>query len=140
MKRDIKKVILDVHRLLSLDEREILIALRKTRKKVTCPYCGSSDILKIGFINRKNNLKIQRFKCKRCGKTFTELDATPLKGVHSLKEYILIAYFATVVKLPPSSISKVLGTNKSKTYRLYNKINKYKQFFKNLIGILLEGS
>ena len=40
-------------------------------KQVKCLYCGKSNYVKIGFRTTENRGKIQRYKCKDCGRKFT---------------------------------------------------------------------
>jgi len=52
------------------DEEKIVEAIRKTRfgekyKKLYCPYCGSSRVIRKGRIHHKPYL--QRYHCKNCG-------------------------------------------------------------------------
>lgn len=50
-----------------------------------CPHCGTRHVVKYGFTKRKlvfkeidkTNVKVQRYICKRCGKTF-QTDLTSL--------------------------------------------------------------
>ena len=55
-----------------------------------CPYCGTRHVVKYGFTNRtlifkeigKTKVKVQRYICKRCGKTF-QTDLTSLVDKNS---------------------------------------------------------
>jgi len=38
---------------------------------ISCPYCRSKDVVKNGFYRYKSNAE-QRYRCKSCGKSFTE--------------------------------------------------------------------
>jgi len=38
----------------------------------SCGSCGSNDLKKAGFDTPKNGKKVQRYKCKRCGKKFAD--------------------------------------------------------------------
>ena len=40
-------------------------------KQIKCLYCGKSNYVKIGFRTTENRGKIQRYRCKDCGKKFT---------------------------------------------------------------------
>ncbi|MFA4646209.1 hypothetical protein P8X24_02885 [Pyrococcus kukulkanii] len=132
-----EEVILDVQRLLSLTDREVMEAVRKLRDEVRCPYCGSSEIVKIGFIKRRNGFEVRRFKCKNCGKTFNELDGTPLSGVHSLRRIVLIAYLALYLKFTPSTIMAVVDLKYPTVVRLYRKVIENKEYFNKLLELLL---
>ncbi|MFA4702225.1 IS1/IS1595 family N-terminal zinc-binding domain-containing protein [Pyrococcus kukulkanii] len=132
-----EEVILDVQRLLSLTDEEVVEAVRKLRGRVRCPYCGSLEIVKIGFIKRHSGLEIRRFKCKNCGRTFNELDGTPLSGVHSLRRIVLIAYFALYLKFTPSTIMAIVDLKYPTVVRLYRKVTENKEFFNELLELLL---
>ncbi|ASJ16119.1 hypothetical protein A3L04_03010 [Thermococcus chitonophagus] len=132
-----EEVILDIQKLLSLSDEEVLNAVRKLRGEVICPYCGSREIVKIGFINRKSGFEVQRFKCKNCGKTFNELDGTPLSGVHSLRRIVLIAYFALYLKFTPSTIMAIVDLKYPTVVRLYKRVIENKEFFNELLELLL---
>ena len=55
-----------------------------------CPHCGTHYVVKYGFTKRtlifkeigKTNVKVQRYICKRCGKTF-QTDLTSLVNKNS---------------------------------------------------------
>ncbi|WP_449417948.1 IS1/IS1595 family N-terminal zinc-binding domain-containing protein [Pyrococcus yayanosii] len=93
--------------------------------------------MRIGYLKR-DELKVRRFKCKRCGRTFTELEGTPLKGVHSLKNAVLVAYFKLELKVSDSLTAKVLEIPQSTIKRLSKNIHQHKKFFKTLLRILLD--
>ena len=42
-------------------------------KPESCPYCGSKDIVRKG---KQKKTKLQRWKCKSCGRRFTPLTGT----------------------------------------------------------------
>jgi putative transposase len=44
----------------------------KKYKKLSCPFCSSTYIIKRGFRKTQNRGKIQRYKCKECRKRFTK--------------------------------------------------------------------
>ncbi|MCK9240548.1 IS1595 family transposase [Desulfocurvus sp.] len=48
-----------------------------------CPRCGSVDVKRWGAYSDKNAyMARQRYMCKDCGRTFTELTGTPMAGTH----------------------------------------------------------
>jgi transposase-like protein len=56
-----------------IDDRKKVANILEEQQYVTCGHCGSSSYVKYG---RRNDL--QRYKCKKCGKTFNQLTSTPL--------------------------------------------------------------
>lgn len=59
---------------------------------VTCPVCGEKDIQKFGKCN-----KIQRYRCKDCGKTFSEYTKTVFSSTK--KDYFLwVKYIDLMMK------------------------------------------
>lgn len=58
--------------------------------KPRCPYCKSKDVVKNGFYGYKSNAE-QRYRCKSCGKSFTERSKSPFKGMRSPPSVILFA-------------------------------------------------
>ncbi|CAB49347.1 Hypothetical protein PAB2064 [Pyrococcus abyssi GE5] len=134
----LENIVSAVNKLNSITDEDIIMAVRKMKGRITCPYCKSPNIVKIGYIMRSGNFKIQRYKCKNCNRTFTELDGTPLKGAHSLKDIVIVAYLTLDLKLPPSSIAKILPINRPKLYRAYKRVITNKEFFRKLIYILLK--
>jgi len=57
---------------------------------IVCPYCKDKDVVKNGFYKYKNNVE-QRYKCKSCGKSFTEESKSPFKGMRFSPNVILFA-------------------------------------------------
>jgi transposase-like protein len=55
------------------DEKKIVTLILEAEAKVVCGHCRSDKYSKHG---RRNDF--QRYKCKRCGKTFNILTGTPL--------------------------------------------------------------
>jgi transposase-like protein len=43
-----------------------------------CPHCASAEVIKHGFKAGR-----QRYRCRRCGKTFGPTHGTPLYGLHT---------------------------------------------------------
>jgi transposase-like protein len=48
-----------------------------------CPHCDSKEIVRFGKYKGR-----QRYKCKCCGKTFSDLTNTPLQGTHFPNRWI----------------------------------------------------
>jgi len=57
---------------------------------IRCPYCRSKDVVKNGFYRYKSNAE-QRYRCKSCGKSFTERSKSPFKGMRHSPGVILFA-------------------------------------------------
>jgi len=57
---------------------------------IRCPYCRSKDVVKNGFYRYKSNAE-QRYRCKSCGKSFTERSKSPFKGMRHSPSVILFA-------------------------------------------------
>ena len=57
---------------------------------ISCPYCRSKDVVKNGFYRYKSNAE-QRYRCKSCGKSFTERSKSPFKGMRHSPSVILLA-------------------------------------------------
>lgn len=58
------------------ENRIVAQTLEKSRKKLVCPHCNSTSYVKWG---RQSDL--QRYKCKKCTKTFNSLTNTPLANL-----------------------------------------------------------
>ena len=58
--------------------------------KVMCPHCKSKDIVKNGFYKYKTNGE-QRYRCKSCGRSFTEKSRSPFTGMRFPSSVILFA-------------------------------------------------
>ena len=48
-----------------------------------CPHCNCKHVVRYGKHNG-----IQRYKCKDCGKTFTEMSFTPLNKTHYPEKWL----------------------------------------------------
>ena len=57
---------------------------------ISCPYCRSKYVVKNGFYRYKSNAE-QRYRCKSCGKSFTERSKSPFKGMRHSPSVILFA-------------------------------------------------
>jgi transposase-like protein len=67
-----------------IDDRKKVANLLEYNDYVTCGHCGSSNFVKYG---RRNDL--QRYKCKRCDKTFNQLTGTPLARLRKKGRWFL---------------------------------------------------
>ncbi|MCM3671979.1 IS1595 family transposase [Mesobacillus maritimus] len=50
---------------------------KRFSKGFNCPHCKSNGVVRFGKYNGR-----QRYKCKDCGKTFSDLTNSPLQGTH----------------------------------------------------------
>ena len=57
-----------------------------------CLNCGLSSFVKMGVVIKASGLRIQHFRCMVCGRTFTELEGTPLEGFHDIRFALVVAY------------------------------------------------
>jgi len=64
---------------------ELIHEIRESKFKdgLYCPHCNCKHIVRYGKYNEK-----QRYKCKDCGKTFTEISFTPLNKTHYPDKWI----------------------------------------------------
>ncbi|MEW4306648.1 IS1595 family transposase [Rossellomorea marisflavi] len=61
------------------------VSERKHKNGVTCSYCHSNNAVRFGKYNVKmgsRTLERQRYRCKDCGKTFTDVTNPPLHRTH----------------------------------------------------------
>ncbi|MCQ6264514.1 IS1595 family transposase [Fictibacillus sp. WQ 8-8] len=61
------------------------ISEQKHKDGYTCTHCYSTNAVRFGKYRIKAGTKVierQRYRCKDCGKTFTDVTNTPLKGTH----------------------------------------------------------
>ena len=100
-------------------KHEDYISIRREQlynKQADCPHCKERNYFKYG-----KDKGCQRFKCKDCGKTFTEFTGTWLDGLHKksqAEEYIehMIAGDSL------DNISKQMGINKKTAFDWRHKI------------------
>ncbi|WP_145955333.1 IS1/IS1595 family N-terminal zinc-binding domain-containing protein [Thermococcus henrietii] len=124
-----------LRRLLSTPE-EIIVARALEISPPRCPECGSASLVRIGGIVKACGLRIQRFRCKVCGRTFTELEGTPLKGLHDIKFAVVVAYLVLCLGMEPKTIARVTGRPYSTVMRLSRKARENEAFFRKLFRAL----
>lgn len=64
---------------------------RKNQDGYTCVHCSSKKVVRFGKYTVKLGLKEverQRYRCKDCGKTFTDVTATPLYRTHKSEKWL----------------------------------------------------
>lgn len=85
-------------------------------KQSRCPYCGGSHYYRFGKENGT-----QRFKCKDCGRTFTEYTGTWQHRLH--KRWLVEAYMRLMAgQKSLDKISATLGINKKTAFDWRHKI------------------
>ena len=65
------------------ENKEVSIILDTEISKIFCPHCKTKDIYKWG---RQTDL--QRYKCKKCNKTFNSLTGTPLAKLKKRQQWL----------------------------------------------------
>lgn len=81
-----------------------------------CPHCGHNKYVKFGFKS-----KSQRYKCKSCGRSFTEYSGTWMAGIHSKEK--LDGYLSLMVQ--EKSLDKIkvaLSINKKTAFDWRHKV------------------
>jgi transposase-like protein/IS1 family transposase len=64
---------------------------RKNEKGFVCPHCQSTQVVRFGKYTIKSSVKViekQRYKCKSCTKTFTDLSNTPLNRTRKMDKWL----------------------------------------------------
>jgi transposase-like protein len=67
------------------------IAERKNERGFVCPHCQSTTAVRFGKYDVKNGAKTvqkQRYKCKECSRTFTDLTNTPLFRTRKIDKWL----------------------------------------------------
>ncbi len=78
---------------------------------VKCPYCGSSNVIRYGRARSKPY--VQRYRCKACGKQFSDLTGTPFAWTElPPSEVLTIAYL--YFKLGMSQLAIARETSRSR--------------------------
>ncbi|EKP97575.1 transposase [Bacillus cereus] len=61
------------------------VSERKHKEGYTCTHCHSTKVVRFGKYSVKMDMRLierQRYRCKDCGKTFTDVTNTPLHRTH----------------------------------------------------------
>jgi len=101
---------LSIHNL--IDDARCYEAVRNLRWSdgISCPHCGSKEIIKRGFDDKEWNR--QRYECKGCNKRFDDLTGTVFAGHHQpLKVWMIFLYFLGL-NLSTLQIAQELNLNK----------------------------
>jgi transposase-like protein len=93
------------------DEKKIVTLTLEDEAEVKCGHCGSEKYVKNG---RKSDL--QRYVCKRCGKTFNVLTGTPLAGLRKKGRWL---NFSESLKQGHSVryAAQLVGVNKNTSFK-----------------------
>jgi len=85
-------------------------------KQESCPHCGGKHYIRFGQMRGS-----QRFKCKDCGRTFTEYTGTWLGGIH--KKSLAEPYLSLMIEhYSLDKIRKRLNINKKTAFDWRHKI------------------
>jgi transposase-like protein len=96
-----------------LDNAKCFETVRTLRwpDKVSCPHCGSEDIIKQGKDDTQPER--QRYSCKACQRKFDDLTGTLFAGHHQpLKIWVLCLYFMGL-NLSNAQIARELDLNEA---------------------------
>ena len=116
-----------------LTDEKIAEMMREARwgkdlEGLSCPKCGSREVIKFGKHSGKPY--IQLYRCKKCGYKFSDLTGTPLSGIRiSLRDAMLIAYLYLKLGLSGEAISRELCLNRKTVHRFIKKIKRWAEFF-----------
>ena len=94
-------------------------------------------MVRIGHVGR-DGFRVQRFRCRRCGRTFTELEGTPFKGVHDPRALVAVAYLRLRAGLSESSIARLLRIPYPTARRLSRRALMHRDFMEALLERLLD--
>ena len=111
-------------------ESEVIQHLREYRfgknlEKLHCIYCGSKKVIKYGWRG-----PARRYKCKDCGKTFTDTTNTTFEN-NKIKPstWLLIAYLHLKLGLTTNTIARELRMPYKTVWGAIKKIQKAAKFF-----------
>ena len=104
--------------LLGLSQEDYLSFRRQQfyDKQAVCPWCKGTKYYKYGM-----DKGCQRFKCKECGRTFTEFTGTWLDGLHK-KDHVTKYLELMLDGKSLDKMSSVLGINKKTAFDWRHKI------------------
>jgi len=123
-----------------MSEKEAVEIIRKMRfgsnwEYLSCPYCGSVDIVNFGW--KQNKPHIRRYLCNTCGRIFNDLTKTPMNGSKlSLKEWILIIYLFFVRNEPIAEIARIIKRPYPTVWNAVKKLKKPNGFTAYLASML----
>ncbi len=121
-----KKAVLTIN----ITDNEVIQHLREYRfgknlENLHCIYCGSKNVIKYGWRG-----PTRRYKCKDCGKTFTDTTGTIFENSKvKPSTWLLIAYLHLKLGLTTSTIARELGMPYKTVWEVVKKIQKAAKFF-----------
>ena len=92
------------------------LQFRNEKEGVICPKCGSEKYIK----NGKSNKNIQKYRCKKCGKGFSEFSNTFLFRIHK-KDRMMEFYALSDSALSLENCRKILGLSKQTVFNWRHK-------------------
>ncbi len=108
-----------------IDDAKCFEEVRKLRwpEGVTCPNCGSTDVIKRGFHHSQPHR--QRYRCQgTCCGQFDDLSGTIFEGHHQpLKSWVLCLYFMGL-NLSNRQIAAELGLNEDDVQQMTSQLRK----------------
>ena len=121
-----KKAVLTIN----ITDNEVIQHLREYRfgknlENLHCIYCGSKNVIKYGWRG-----PTRRYKCKDCGKTFTDTTGTIFENSKvKPSTWLLIAYLHLKLGLTTSTIARELGMPYKTVWEVVKKIQEAAKFF-----------
>lgn len=121
---------------IDITDEEIIKRLREHRfgkniENLHCVYCGSKKVIKYGW-----RYETRRYKCKACGKTFTDTTGTIFENSKiKPSTWLLIAYLHLKLRLTTSAIARAVGMPYKTVWNAIKKIQEAAMFFHGLAEV-----
>ncbi len=115
---------------IDITDEEVIKRLREHRfgknlENLHCVYCGSKKVIKYGWRH-----ETRRYKCKNCGKTFTDITGTIFENSKIKPSiWLLIAYLHLKLGLTTSAIAREVGMPYKTVWNAIKKIQEVAMFF-----------
>lgn len=115
---------------IDITDKQVIQRLREHRfgknlENLHCIYCGSKNVIKYGWRG-----PARRYKCKNCGKTFTDTTGTIFENSKiKPSTWLLIAYLHLKLGLTTNTIARELGMPYKTVWEAIRKIQKAAKFF-----------
>ena len=115
---------------LDITDKQVIQQLREHRfgkalENLHCLYCGSKNVIKYGWRG-----EARRYKCKDCGKTFTDTTGTIFENSKiKPSKWLLIAYLHLKLGLTTRAITRELGMPYKTAWKAVEKIQQAAKFF-----------
>ncbi len=106
-----------------LDEEKTYRTVRSLRwanGEVSCPQCGSGEVIKNGYHNTQKAR--QRYICQDCEKQFDDLTDTVFEGHHQPLEVWILCLYLMGLNLSNQQIGRELGLNKDDVQAMTQKL------------------